>query len=224
MGEASMGHARGSLDRDERVVKDGILRMGSLVEAQIRGSIRAIAERDVAAADTVVAGDVAVNAAQREIVDAITMTIATQQPVARDLRFLLALDHVASELERIGDHAVSVAKQARRLAEDGPLPGLVELSRMGATAADLVRGILEALVSVDEQAAREVAGRDDEIDHGYKRLFGELIEAMRADPAAVEPGTRLILAAHWVERIGDRVTNVAEDVVYLSTGEVEDLN
>ena len=95
---------------------------------------------------------------------------------------------------------------------------------MGSIAADLVAGILRALVDVDDVLARQVAARDDEIDHGYRRMFKELVQEMRADPAVVERGTRLILAGHWIERIGDRVTNIAEDIVYLATGEVEDLN
>ncbi|HXI46854.1 MAG TPA: phosphate signaling complex protein PhoU, partial [Candidatus Acidoferrales bacterium] len=216
--------SRAGLDRDERIVKDGILRMGSLVEAQIRTSLRAITARDAGLAAETIAADEGVNQAQHQINEAVTMTIATQQPVARDLRFLLALNHVAYELERIGDHATSLAKQARRMAGEPPLPGAAELERMGSLAADLVRGILEALVDVDDVRARSVAARDDEIDHLYRDVFSRVVAAMRADPDAVEQGTRVILAAHWIERIGDRVTNIAEDVVYLASGSIEDLN
>jgi phosphate transport system protein len=216
--------ARGALDRDERLVKDGILRMGSLVESQIRDAIRATVERDAELATRVIAADERVNDAQREITDTVLMTIATQQPVARDLRFLLALDHVASELERIGDHASGIAKQARRMIEEPPLREIRDLARIGNLAADQVRGVVSALIDIDDGLARTVAAKDDDIDHGYRVVFGEVIDLMRADPAAVERGTRIILAAHWIERIGDRVTNIAEDVVYLATGQVEDLN
>jgi phosphate transport system protein len=215
---------RGALDRDERQVKDAILRMASLVETQIRQSMRALVERDPLLAAEVIDTDGHVNEAQRTVTDAVAMTIATQSPVARDLRFLLALNHVASELERIGDHATSVAKQVGRLADEPPIPGLVRVGRMGSVAADLVRGILDALIDVDEAMARAVAARDDEIDHLYREVFTDTVAAMQADPAAVERGTRVILAAHWIERIGDRVTNIAEDVVYLASGRVEDLN
>lgn len=214
--------SRGALDRDERHVKDGILRMGSLVELQIRDAIRALVQRDGALADAIIARDSRINDAQREVSEAILTTIATQSPVARDLRFLLALDHVGFELERIGDHASSVAKQVRHL--EGPLPGTVELARIGELAADQVRGILSALIDIDDALAREVAARDDEIDHGYREFFGDVVDVMRRDPGAVERGTRLILAAHWIERIGDRVTNIAEHVVFLATGRIEDLN
>ena len=216
--------SRAGLDRDERLVKDGILRMGSLVEAQIRDAVQSVVDRDAVLAAAVIEGDGRVNEAQRDVGDVIVMTIATQAPVARDLRFLMALDHVAFELERIGDHASSIAKQTRRLAEEAQLKEVATIARMGSLAADQVRGIVTALIDVDDRLAREVAGRDDEIDHLYRTTFADVVERMRVEPAAVERGTRLILAAHWIERIGDRVTNVAEDVVYLATGQIEDLN
>jgi phosphate transport system protein len=216
--------SRATLDREERVVKDGILRMGSLVETQIRDAVRSVAEKDPELAERVVASDVRINDAQREIADTIVSTIATQSPVARDLRFLMGLDHVAFELERIGDHASSIAKQVRFLATEPPLHQTMTLTQMGRLAADQVRGIVSALIDVDDRLAREVAARDDEIDHLYRSLFADLIDLMRTDPRTVERGTRLILAAHWVERIGDRVTNIGEAVVYLATGRIEDLN
>lgn len=216
--------SRAVLDREERVVKDGILRMGSLVETQIREAVRSVTERAAETADDVVAGDARINEMQREIGDTIVMTIATQSPVARDLRFLIGLDHVAFELERIGDHASSIAKQVRFMVEQQPLPQSRDLAQMGGLAADQVRGIVTALIDVDDRLAREVAARDDEIDHLYRKIFSDLIDLMRTDPMTIERGTRLILAAHWVERIGDRVTNIAEDVVFLATGRVEDLN
>jgi phosphate transport system protein len=216
--------SRGALDRDERQVKDGILRMGSLVEAQIRTAIRSLVDCDLELATEVILGDAAVNEAQRGVNEAVAMTIATQAPVARDLRFLLALHHTGYELERIGDHASSVAKQVGHLAGEKSLPSIGELGRMGGLAADQVRSVLEAVVAIDDGLAREVAALDDEIDHGYHRVFADVVTIMGEDPGAVDRGTRLILIAHWIERIGDRVTNIAEDVVYLATGDVEDLN
>ena len=216
--------SRVALDRDERLVKDGILRMGSLVESQIRDAIRAIVDRDADLAARVIAEDDRVNEAQHEISDNVVMTIATQSPVARDLRFLIALDHVAYELERIGDHASGIAKQARWLFEEPPIREIRDMATIGNLAADQVRGVVSALIDIDDQLARTVAARDDEIDHGYRTVFAQIIDLMRAEPATVAQGTRVILAAHWIERIGDRVTNIAEDVVYLATGKVEDLN
>ena len=128
------------------------------------------------------------------------------------------------ELERIGDHAASVAKQARNLAPEPPLAEYVHLPRMGELGAELVHGILRALVDIDQHQARAVAAGDDEIDDLYHKTFAELIDLMREDPDNVERGARILLAAHYLERIGDRVTNIAEDVVFLASGEVEDLN
>jgi phosphate transport system protein len=198
---------RPQLDEGEREVKANVLRMGALVEDQIRAAIRALVTHDAEAATTVIAGDGRINEAQRHLSSLIAWTIATQQPVARDLRFLLSLDHVAYELERIGDHAASVAKQARKLAPYPPFKEYADLPRMGELVAELVNEILRALVDID-----------------LARLFSEVVELMRSDPENVEPGTRVLFAAHYTERIGDRVTNIAEDVVYLATGEVEDLN
>jgi phosphate transport system protein len=215
---------RDTLDREEREIKDNVLRLGSLVADQILAALRALESHDADAATAVIVGDVRINEAQRTITALISRTIATQQPVARDLRFLLALDHVSYELERIGDHAASVAKQARKLAPEPPLKEYIDLPEMGTIAAHLVRDALRALVDVDEVHAREVATRDDDIDRLYHRTFDEVLGLMRADPANVDRGARILFAAHYLERIGDRVTNIAEDVVFLATGDIEDLN
>ncbi len=215
---------RDAFDEELRSVKEGVLRMGGLVEDQIRDALRALVDHDADRALAVMAADGRINEVQRGISAIITMTIATQQPVARDLRFLLALDHVTSELERMGDHAGSVAKQARKLAPSAPIGGYDKLEQMASLAAQLVHGILLALVDIDQERARSVAARDDEIDTLYHALFDEILEAMRSDPANVDPGARVLFAAHYLERIGDRVTNIAEDVVFLATGEIEDLN
>jgi phosphate transport system protein len=215
---------RRTLDLEEREITDHVLRMGALVEDQIRAAIDGLVTHDAGKAMGVIVGDARINDAQRLVSTLIVKAIATQQPVARDLRFLLALNHVTYELERIGDHASSVAKQALKLAPEPPLGRYVNVPEMGEIAAQLVHGILRALVDIDEGAAREVAARDDEIDHIYHGTFGQVLELMRADPGNVERGARILLAAHYIERIGDRVTNIAEDVVYLTSGEVEDLN
>jgi phosphate transport system protein len=216
--------ARPSLDQEMREVKDGILRMGSVVEEAIRQALAALIAHDAESATAVIVADARINEMQRDVTGLITRTIATQSPVARDLRFLLALDHVSYELERMGDHAASVAKQVRKLAPHPPLKRYIDLPAMGELAAVLVGDILRALIDVDVDAARAVATRDDEIDDLYHRTFGEVVNLMRANPDNVERGTRILFAAHYLERIGDRVTNIAEDVVFLASGEIEDLN
>jgi phosphate transport system protein len=215
---------RAGLDHDMALIKDEVLRMGSVVEESIQSAVRALVDHDSQAATAIIVNDRRVNEMQRQVTTLITRAIATQSPVARDLRFLLALDHVAYELERIGDHAASVAKQVRKLAPLPPLKRYVDLPAMGDLAAALLGDILRALVDVDVASARDVAARDDEIDGLYHRTFDEVIGLMRADPANVERGTWILFAAYYVERIGDRVTNIAEDVVFLASGEIEDLN
>jgi phosphate transport system protein len=215
---------RQTFDRELQDVKDSVLRMGSLVEESIRQAIDALVRHDAEAALAVIMADSGINEVQRKVSSMITATIATQAPVARDLRFLLTLDHVSYELERMGDHAASVAKQVRKLASEPPLKGYVDLPKMGELAAQLVHGILRALVDVDEAMARDVAAQDDDVDALYHRIFDDVLDLMRADPGNVERGTRILFAAHYLERIGDRVTNIAEDVVFLATGDIEDLN
>jgi phosphate transport system protein len=215
---------REAYDRELAEVKDNVLRMGTYVESAVRAAIEALARHDADAALAVIEGDAALNEMQRKVSSMIAATIATQQPVARDLRFLLTLDHVSYELERMGDHASSVAKQVRKLAPEPPLKGNVDLPEMGERAAVLVHEVLRALVAIDVQQARHVAAQDDEIDRLYHRTFDDVIELMRDDRDNVERGARIILASHYIERIGDRATNIAEDIVFLATGEIEDLN
>jgi phosphate transport system protein len=215
---------RDTLDRDIRLVKDDALRMGSLIEDAIRLASRALVEHDVDLALQVIRGDQVINELQRGMTRLIAVTIATQQPVARDLRLLLTMDHVSYELERMGDHASSVAKQVLALASEPPLEGYVNLPEMAEIDQQLVRGVLRALVDLDATLAREVAALDDQVDVLYHATFDRAVELMQRDPANVDQGARIILASHYLERIGDRATNIAEDVVFLMTGEVEDLN
>jgi phosphate transport system protein len=215
---------RSSYDRSLEEIKEGVLRMGGLVEEQIRAAIAALNSRDIAAAQKVIESDRAINELQRSATQLIAEAIAMQGPVARDLRYLLTLDHVAYELERMGDHASSVAKQARRIAPLPPIEHGDRLSELGVQVADLVRGIIRALVDADDVAARRVAGLDDEVDRSYRTFFDETLKQMRDDSTKVDAGTAMLFAAHYLERIGDRVTNIAEDIVFLASGEVEDLN
>ena len=215
---------RDPLDLQEQEIKDAVLRMGTLVEDAIRRASRALVDHDADLALDIIKADARINDAQREVSRLIIVTIATQNPVARDLRYLLTLDHVTYELERIADHAASVAKQVRRLAPEPPLQDHVHLPEMAELGARLVHGVLRALVDADAVAARAVARLDDEVDRLYHATFDEVVGLMREDPTNVERGTRIIIASHYLERIGDRSTNIAEDIVYLVTGDVEDLN
>src|SRR5512147_1081501 len=205
------GAPRETLDREEQLIRDSVLRMGSLVEAAIRQASRALTSHDTALAMDVITGDAIINEAQRGVSRLIAVTIATQQPVARDLRYLLTLDHVSYELERMGDHASSVAKLVVKLAPYPPLQRYVHLPEMAERGADLLHGVLRALIEGNAMDARELAAADDEIDRLYHATFDECVELMRADPDNVERATRIVMASHYLERIGDRATNIAED-------------
>jgi phosphate transport system protein len=215
---------REQMEAREREIKDGILRMGSMVAERMLAAIDALEHHDVEAASAVIEADDDINREQQHIASLVTQAIIRDQPVARDLRFLIALDHAAYDLERMGDHAANVAKQARKLAPLAPLNDYLGLPDMGRRVAQQVRDILSAVVDIDVERARAVARVDDEIDDTYHRIFSETLDLMRADPANVDPGTRILFAAHYIERTGDRVTDIAEDIVFLATGAVEDLN
>jgi phosphate transport system protein len=215
--------AREVLDREMREIRDDVLRMGSMVVAALDEATEALAAGDRDRATAVIRDDVQINDMQASILVRIAATIATQAPVARDLRYLLALDRVTYELERMGDHAASVAKQGLRVAGNVPAPAS-RLRDIGAVAGELVSEVLRALVDVDEARARDIAARDDDVDHRYRKAFDQTMAWLRADPERVSDGISLLFAAHDLERIGDRATNIAEDVVFLASGRIEDLN
>ena len=215
---------REAMNALEQQIKDGILRMGSMVAERHTAAVTALEEHDEEAAYAIIQSDDRLNEELEGVSNLVAQTIVREQPVARDLRFLMALDHVAYELERMGDHASSVAKQARKLAPRAPLPPQTRLAELGRMVVGQVRDILTVVVEVDEARAREIAAKDDDIDELYHAIFDETLEAMRQDPDNVDAGARILFAAHYLERTGDRVTNIAEDIVFLATGDVEDLN
>ena len=217
-------YTRESMNLLEQRIKDGILRMGSMVAERHLAAVEAMETHDVDAALAVITSDESLNQEMELVSELITTTIVKEQPVARDLRFLIALDHVAFNLERMGDHASSVAKQARKLAPLPPLGSQERLPQLGRMVAQQVRDVLTAVIDVDVELARAVAAKDDDVDDLYHAIFAQTIELMQQDPANVDPGARVLFAAHYLERTGDRVTNIAEDIVFLATGEVEDLN
>jgi phosphate transport system protein len=220
------GH-RDVFSREMQQVRADVVRMGELVSSAIDSAVGALSRMDLRAATAVVAQDSKVNLAQTELSSLIITTIATQSPVAGDLRLLISLSHVSYELERIGDHAAGVARHTIRLlssSADGRPPGNAGLDRLGELASSTLHGVLLALLDLDVEAARRVAAEDDEIDRLYHAYFSRTLEKMRREPGWVDVGAHLLFAAKDLERIGDRVTNIAEEVVFLSTGVVEDLN
>jgi phosphate transport system protein len=198
--------------------------MGSIIEERIRLTVEALETHDAEKALFVIRGDEEINALQVEAMDHVVLTIATQAPVARDLRYLLTLDRIGYELERIGDSVANVAKRAREVAPEPPLDGHVSLPEMGRLTAQFLAETMRAMTDADAAAAREVAVRDDEIDALYHRAVDRLTELAKASPGNVERAMRLLVAARYLERVGDHITNIAEDVVFLSSGRREDLN
>ena len=218
------GHLRSVFDEAMSMVKDDVLRLGALVESALERAGRALAERDVALADQVRWDDAEVNDLQRRVNQEVTTAMALQQPMARDLRELLALYHAAAELERMGDYAVNIAKLAQQLSDEPEAPLLPQIPKMGHLCREQLRDAMRALVDVSEAAARAVCARDDELDALYNSVYEESMALMSAHPERVRQATHMLFAAHHLERLGDRVTNIGEDVVYVATGRVEDLN
>ena len=196
---------RSTLDREFGQIQDNILRMGSLVDTAIHSSIRCLKNQDAELAKQIIGDDQAINDLRFAIEEECLTLIATQQPMASDLRAVIAAMNIVNDMERMGDHATGIAKTVLRMGDE-PLPkSLVDFPRM----ADL---------------ARKVAERDDEIDHLYNQIFRELLSFMVEDPKTTAYGTYLLWVAHNLERIGDRVTNIAERVIYMTTGMMKELN
>ena len=221
--DAGEHHLRSMLNDELRRIREVILEMGELVDEAIAKATRALVDRDVNVAAEVIASDAKVNTCQLEVRDLSYTAILTQAPVARDLREIMGFLHMASELERMGDHCVNIARIARDLADLPPLPSPVDIPRMAEACAEQVRDMLTAVVSQDVDRARVIAARDDRVNRIYHRLMDELLQIMVDDGQNVVRGTSLVIVAHNLERIADRVTNVAEDLVFLKTGQIEEL-
>jgi phosphate transport system protein len=224
MSEIISAHPHRPVFEEElRGIRGAVTRMGELVDRAISLAASGLAERDVDACTVVIAEDARINELQREVRELSYTVILTQQPVARDLREIMGLLHMSAELERMGDHCVSIAKIARSLADFPELSTHVDLPKMAQFCREQVRDILSAVVARAADRARLVAARDDRIDRVYHRLFDELVQVMAEDSQNAYRATHLVFVAHHLERIADRVTNIAEDLVYLETGTIEEL-
>jgi len=204
-------------------LRSGVLAMGSMVEQTIGEAMRALIDRDTGLARRVVIGDHEINELHRRLREHCFRFMATHQPVLpRDLRLVFSFQHIVLELERMADHAAHVARAAIQLNTLPPLDASAPLPDLAALTRARVTAILRAVVDADEGLAREIAGRDDDVDALYRRLWRELVASM-ADAANVERAATLLFVAKDLERIADRVTNIAEDVVFLHTGHVVEL-
>lgn len=219
-----MVQTRGMLDRELTQIQDDVLRLGSMVEKAIQRAIKALKMRDVELARQIIADDEAINALRYAIEEKSLTAIATQQPVASDLRTIIAATHIAIDMERMADHAEGIAQLVTRIADQPLLKPLIDLPRMADVACEMLRASLDAFVAGDPTAARAVVVRDDELDQLYDQVFRELLTYMLQDPRNINRATFLLWAAHNLERIGDRITNVSERVVFMTTGELRELD
>jgi phosphate transport system protein len=212
-------------EKELNALRETLLEMGSKVESQIADAASAMQKRDGKLADRVRTEDTVLNELFVRIREQALVVIARQQPVARDLRLLMAFVYIAAELERIGDYAVRIARMTATLVQLPARPLRAEFGLMAHLAIRQVHDILDALIDMNEEVAQQVAGRDDEIDRLYHRLFEDLVHemALADDSDETLALTTLVLIAHNLERIADRVTNVAEDIVFLETGRVVEL-
>jgi len=196
-----------------------IAEMGGLAESQLADALDAIERHDLAQADRVVAGDARIDALEREI-EALAITIiARRQPVASDLREIIAAIRISSDLERVGDLAKNIARRAERIIEHGPQRSLAGFSRMTRVAMAQIKDVLDAYSTRNADQALAVWRADEEVDAIYNSLFRELLTYMMEDPRNIGACTHLLFGAKNIERVGDHATNIAENVYYLVHGE-----
>ena len=215
---------RSGLDRQLRMLQDDVLAMGGMVEKSIARAVDALERRDLEASEQVIAEDDLIDSRRFEIEEKCIDLIATQQPMARDLRILISILHISVELERMGDYAEGIAKINLMMGGEPLLKPLIDIPVMAEKASRMLHRSLESLVNRDTLTAIQVCNDDDEVDELYGRVYADLLEYMINDRETIRRATYLLWVAHDLERIADRATNVAERVVYLVTGKMEEIN
>ena len=196
-----------------------LLEMAGLVEELVRIAVDALERRDPRPAETIKAEDDRVDRLEIEIDERTMELLALQQPMARDLRQIVATLKVANDLERVGDHAVNITKAVRRLAEASAFPGILEVPEMAGIARGMLRDALAAFVARNPSSARGVCLRDDKVDNLHRSLFRILLTHMMEEPRRITPALELLLISQNLERIADLSTNIAEDVVFMVEGQ-----
>ena len=215
---------RDAFDRDLRQLQDDFLRMGRLVDTAVRRAIEALQARSVEQAEAVIAADNVIDALHLELESRCLRLIATQQPMAKDLRMIAAVWAMTIDLERMGDHAEDIAKVTRRIAGEPLLKPLVEIPKMAELARGMLRDGLDAFVRADPDQAERMARDDDNVDHLYAQVFMELLTYMIDDPHNIQRAISLLMVAQALERAADHATNIAERVIYMVTGTLKELN
>lgn len=216
--------SRAELDRELAAIRESMLALGERVAVTIHDSVLALRNRDSELAETIIVGDAEVNKMRFDIEKACESVIATQQPAASDLREVIAALNIVVDLERMGDHAAGIAKTVQ-LMGDEQFESLPEsLERMAARTQDMLRQAVEVYAEADNDRAYNVALMDDKIDDSYQSLTHELLQGMIEDEISTTRGLYLLFAGHNLERIGDRVTNIAERVIFMASGKMKELN
>ena len=218
-----MPSPRESFDRHLHELQDDLLVMGSMVEKALGRSMEALKKRDLDLAHQVIEDDLKINQKRFDIEEKCVELIATQQPMASDLRVIIAVLNIIVDLERIADHAEGNAKIAVMIGNEPPLKPLIDLPRMNQKTIEMLKESLDAFVNRDAEAARDICGEDDEVDNLYDQVFRELLTFMAEDGRTITRATRLIWVAHNLERSADRVTNICERVAYLVTGKMSEI-
>jgi phosphate transport system protein len=198
--------------------------MYEMVIKAINLSIEALKTRNITEAKKIISDDILINKKRWDIEEKCINLIATQQPVATDLRELIAILNIITELERIGDHAEGIAKIVVMHGDAPLVKPLIDIPRMAEKAVNMLKKSLEAFINRDVKAAREICDEDDEVDMLYEQVYRELLSFMIEDPRTITRATYLIWAAHNLERICDRVTNICERIIFLVTGIMEEIN
>ncbi|MCP4139348.1 MAG: phosphate signaling complex protein PhoU [Chloroflexi bacterium] len=213
---------RKTFEYEIQKLKDEILSLGSMVEKALLDSIDSLKNRDIPRSQEIYDNDEKINKKRFKIERAVMIAIATQQPMAHDLRLLASLLDVAGELERMGDYAKGIAKINILMGEQKLLKPLIDLPRMAEKSVDMLHRAITAFINEDVKAAEEIPLEDDTIDELYTQIYRELITYVIEEPSAIERSNWLLWAAHNLERVGDRVTNICERTIFIATGEMEE--
>lgn len=217
--------ARELLDRKIQHLLDEILVMDSMIENATEEAIRALKRRDLKAARNIYNGDKVINAKRFELENDCMITIATQQPImAGDLRLLASVLEVIGELERMGDYAKGIAKICLLMGKEPPVTPLTDIAKMGEVVVDMLHRAVGAFVSADVETARRIPDQDDQVDALYTQVYHDLVAAMIKDPSIIDRANHLMWAAHNLERMADRVTNICERTIYVVTGEMSEID
>lgn len=213
-----------ALEQGLRTLEDGVVELASMVDKAIERAVEALKRLDQEEAKKIIHEDLLINKKRFEIEEAAIELIATQQPMARDLRRIIAILNIIVDLERMADHAEGIAKIVLMHQDKPLLKPLIDIPRMAEKARDMLRRSIDAFIRRDAEAARRIAEEDDEVDALYDQVYRELLTYMLQDPRNIDRATWLLWVAHNLERIADRVTNICERVIYDVTGRMEEIN